>query len=155
MTTLTQSTTTRKPLILLLLFILGSILSTACGEGSAESRIEVSQAVVNIGAQGDDSPVYLALRNHDSKTDLLTGASTDAAEEVLLHNSTEVVELIPVDADTEFVFVPDGFHIMLVSLNQELRVGDEIEIVLHFRDHPDITINVPVQETADHGHGEN
>lgn len=126
---------------------------TACGAGSTESGIEVRQALVNIGAQGDDSPVYLALLNHDSKTDQLIGVSSEAAEAVLLHNSTEVVDVIPVDANKEFVFIPDGYHVMLVGLKQELQVGDEIEIVLHFRDHADITIKVPVQETADHGHG--
>jgi copper(I)-binding protein len=62
------------------------------------------------------------------------------------------VDVIPVYANTEFVFIPDGYHVMLVGLKQELPVGDEIEIVLHFRDHEDMTIKVPAQEAGDHGH---
>lgn len=98
-----------------------TILLTACGVGGAESGIEVPQALVNIGAQGEDSPVYLALRNHDSKADQLTGVSTETADAVRLHNSMEPVDVIPVDANKEFVFIPDGYHVMLIGLKQELR----------------------------------
>ena len=108
---------------------------------------------MDIGAQGEDSPVYLGLLNHDSKADQLTGVSSDAADAVQLHNSTEPVDVIPVDADKEFVFIPDGYHVMLIGLKQELQAGDEIEIVLHFRDHADITVKVPARDAEDHGHG--
>jgi copper(I)-binding protein len=64
----------------------------------------------------------------------------------------EVVDVIPVDANREFVFIPDGYHVMLVDLKQELHVGDEIEVVLQFRDHEDMTIKVPVQEAMEHEH---
>jgi copper(I)-binding protein len=41
---------------------------------------------------------------------------------------------------------------MLVGLKQDLRVGDEIQVVLEFRDHEDMTIKVPVQEAMEHEH---
>lgn len=135
-----------------LTLILVAILSTACGAGSAESGIEVHQVSMDAAAQGEKSAVYLAMHNHGSETDQLTGVSSDAAESAQLHNGAEVVEIIPVYANTEFVFIPDGYHVMLVGLKQELHVGDEIEILLHFRDHEDIAIKVPVQETAEHEH---
>jgi copper(I)-binding protein len=104
------------------------------------------------GAQGEERAVYLAMRNHGSETDQLTGASSDAAEVVQLQNGTEVVDVIPVYANREFVFIPDGYHVMLVGLKQELHVGDEIEVVLQFRDHQDLTIRVPVGEAIEHEH---
>ena len=103
-------------------------------------------------AQGEDRAVYLAMRNHDSETDQLTGASSEAAEVVQLQNGTEVVNVIPVYANKEFVFIPAGYHVMLVGLKQELHVGDEIEVVLHFRDHEDMKISVPVGEAIEHEH---
>ena len=60
--------------------------------------------------------------------------------------------MIPVYANTEFVFIPDGYHVMLLGLKQELHVGDEIEVVLQFRDHEDMTISVPVGEASGHEH---
>ena len=132
--------------------ILAAILLTACGAGSAESGIEAHQAKVEAAAQGEVSPVYLALHNHGSETDQLTGVSTDAAEATQLQNGTEAVDVIPVYANTEFVFIPDGYHVMLVGLKQELHVGDEIEVVLQFRDHDDIKISVPVGEATEDEH---
>ena len=43
-------------------------------------------------------------------------------------------------------------HVMLIGLKQELHVGDEIEVVLQFRDHEDLTISVPVGEATEHEH---
>jgi copper(I)-binding protein len=148
----------RKSSFHLLLLFLAAFLSNACTAGSPEtineeSGIEVRQAIMNAAAQGKDSPVYLGMHNHGSQTDQLTGVSSVAAESVGLYNGTQAVEVIPVYANTEFVFVPDGYHVMLWGLKQELQVGDEIEIVLHFRDHEDITINVSVQASTDHEHG--
>ena len=132
--------------------ILVSIVLTACGAGSAESGIEVNQVKMGAGAQGEDRAVYLAMQNHGSETDQLIGASSDAAEAVQLQNGTDVVDVIPVYADKEFVFIPDGYHVMLVGLKQDLHVGDEIEVVLDFRDHEDLTISVPVGEATEHEH---
>jgi periplasmic copper chaperone A len=142
----------RKRFFTLSTLILAAILLTACGAGSEETGIEVRQVKMDAGAQGENSAVYLAMRNPGSETDQLTGVSADAAEATQLQNGTEVVDVIPVNASTEFVFIPDGYHVMLMGLKQELLVGDEIEIVLHFRDHGDMTIKVPVQEAGDHGH---
>ena len=69
-----------------------------------------------------------------------------------LQNGTEVVDVIPVDANAEFVFTPAGYHVMLIGLKQELHMGDEIEVVLQFRDHEEITISVPVAEAIEHEH---
>ena len=132
--------------------LVAAILLAACDSASTESGIEVHQIKMGAGAQGEDRAVYLAMHNHGSETDQLTGAFSDAAEIVQLQNGTEVVDVIPVYANTEFVFIPDGYHVMLVGLNQELHAGDEIQIVLHFRDHDDITISVPVGEATEHEH---
>ena len=44
---------------------------------------------------------------------------------------------------------------MLVNLHQELKLDDEFEIVLHFKDHEDITVHVIVKDTApEEGHDE-
>jgi len=135
-----------------LTLVLAVILLTACGAKSADSGIEVHQITMGAGAQGEDRAVYLAMHNHGSETDQLIGASSDAAEVVQLQNGTEVVDVIPVYANTEFVFIPDGYHVMLIGLKQELHVGDEIEVVLQFRDHEDLTISVPVGEATEHEH---
>jgi copper(I)-binding protein len=132
--------------------ILAVILLTACGTGNAESGIEVDKVMIGAGVKGEDRAVYLAIRNQGSEPDQLTGASSDAAEVAQLQNGTEVVGVIPVEANKEFVFIPEGYHVMLVGLKQDLQMGDEIEVILHFRDHEDMTISVPVGEAMEHEH---
>ncbi len=132
--------------------IFAAILLVACSAESVGSGIEIRQAKMGAGAPGEDRAVYLAIRNHDSETDHLTGASSNAAEVVQLQNGTEVINVIPVDANREFVFTPDGYHVMLVGLKQELHEGDKIEVVLQFRDHKDLIINIPVGEAIEHEH---
>ena len=132
--------------------ILAAILLTACGAGSEETSIEVHQVRMDAAAQGENSEVFMTMHNHGINTDQLTGVTSDAAEAAELHNGEEVVEDIPVYANTELEFAPEGYHVILVGLKQELQVGAEIEAILHFRDHGDITIKVAVQETVEHEH---
>jgi copper(I)-binding protein len=132
--------------------ILAVFLLTACSAGRSQSEIEVDQIKMGAASQGEDRAIYLAMHNHGSETDQLTGASSDAAEVVQLQNGTEVIDVIPVYANTDFVFIPDGYHVMLVGLKQDLHLGDEIEIVLQFRDHEDLTISVPVGEASEDEH---
>ncbi len=45
-------------------------------------------------------------------------------------------------------FEPGGYHVMLLDLAEPLEVGDEFDLTLQFEDNDDVTITVPVEETA-------
>jgi copper(I)-binding protein len=134
--------------------ILSAILLTACSASSEgtgeETGIEVHQVTVTEAAQGENSELYMALHNHGSATDQLIGVTSDAAGGAELHNGTEVVEDIPVYANTDLDFTPEGYHVVLTGLKQELHHGDEIQVVLQFRDHDDMTITATVGESTEH-----
>ena len=51
----------------------------------------------------------------------------------------------------ELELKPGSYHIMLIGLKQDLNVGDHVTLTLHFKYHADITLTVPVQDTADMG----
>jgi copper(I)-binding protein len=55
-------------------------------------------------------------------------------------------ESIPLLAGSELELKPGSYHIMLFGLKQELKVGDQIALTLHFKHHEDITLTVPVLE---------
>ena len=130
--------------------ILAAILLSACG---AEQGIEVHKVWMRPAAQGENGAVYFVMHNHASEMDELTGVSSDAAEAVDLEQSTmtsdvmemKKVESVPVEAFEEIEFAQGGLHVMLIGLKQDLKVKDQIEITLHFKNHEDITIKVPVQ----------
>ena len=129
------------------------ILLSACG---AEKGIEVHSAWARPASQGGNGGVYFELHNHGSIPDELTSASSDVAEAVEIHESKlegdvmqmQMMPSLPIDAYADMAFEPGGLHIMLVNLKQDLKLNDEFEIVLHFKNHEDITIHVIVKDAT-------
>ncbi|HEX2996471.1 MAG TPA: copper chaperone PCu(A)C, partial [Anaerolineales bacterium] len=54
---------------------------------------------------------------------------------------------VPLEAYADIEFAPGGLHVMLINLKKELKIGDEIEIALHFKNSEDIKLRVPVRDT--------
>jgi len=133
------------------LFILG-----AC---SAAEDIEVHEAWARPTAQGNTAAAYFSLHNHATNNDELIGAVSAIADAVEIHESKMVndvmtmnmVSSIPLKAGDELTFEPGGLHVMLVGIKQELKFGDEFELVLKFKNHADIKVTVKVQENGGMG----
>ena len=138
--------------IFILILIVG-ILFTACG---AEKGIEIHSAWMRPAGQGENGAVYFVIHNHSSEVDELIDVSSDIAAAAEMHESKmsgdvmqmDQVESVPLKAFAEIEFAPGGLHIMLVDLKQDVRVGYEIEVVLHFKNFEEIKIIAPVRETA-------
>ena len=119
----------------------------------AKEGIEVRDAWARPAAQGENGAVYFVIRS--SEPDEITGISSEGAEAAEMHESMmngDVMEMhqlqsVVLDAGEQVMFEPGGLHIMLVSLKQGLKVGDEIEITLHFKNHQDIQVSVPVRDS--------
>jgi copper(I)-binding protein len=134
---------------ILLSMLAGAILLSACG---APGDIEIHDPWARPTAQGENAAVYLQLHNHSQNADELIGASSNVSNNVEIHESKmendvmqmNMVSSIPLGADEEVIFAPGGYHIMLVAIKQEFKTGDHIGVILHFRNHEDIVINVSV-----------
>ena len=128
------------------LFLLG-----ACGPSSG---ISVSKAWMRPAVQGGNGAAYFLIQNRSDGGDELTGVSSDAAQAVELHESRmegDVMQMhhamsVPLEGNTSLEFAPGGWHVMFIGLNRDLNVGDRVELTLHFRDHADVTVSIPVQE---------
>ena len=138
---------------LFILVLAGTLLLPACGP---EKGIEVHSAWMRPAAQGENSAVYFVIHNHTASADELVGASLELAEAVEIHQSmtigADVMQMhemasVPLPGFGETEFAPGGLHIMLVRLKQEARAGDEVELILHFRNYDDLRLTVPVSET--------
>jgi periplasmic copper chaperone A len=136
-----------------MLITIGVLLLSACG---AEKGIEVHEAWIRPAAKGSNGAVYFLIHNHSSQADELIGVSAEIAAAAELHESKmsgdimqmNKLESIPLEANTEIEFAPGGYHVMLVGLKSDLKQGDEIGIVLHFRNYEDIQVMVPVRESS-------
>jgi copper(I)-binding protein len=127
-------------------------LLSGCAAPATEG-IEVRDAWARPAAQGGNSAVYFVIRS--SEPDEMTGFSSDIAEATEMHESImngEVMEMhhlesVVLDAGEQVAFEPGGLHIMLINLKQDLEVGDEIALTLHFKNHQDMQLRVPVRDT--------
>ncbi len=138
------------------------LILSAC---SSPGDIEVHNAWVRPTIKGENAAVYLTLHNHSSEADELIGASSNVANSVEIHESMmendvmqmHKVDSVPLAADQEIIFEPGGLHIMLIGLKQDLVLGEHIGVVLHFKNHEDIVVEVHIEEAMpddDHMHEE-
>jgi len=137
------------------------LFPSAC---SAPEGITVREAWTRATKAGENGAIYFVLHNDSTEQDELIGVSSDLADAVEIHESslvagTEVMQMnqvfsVALDAASEVTFEPGGLHVMLVGLKKELKVGDVIELTLHFQKHADILMSVSVAEFApdEHSH---
>jgi copper(I)-binding protein len=122
----------------------------------AATGIELSNAWMRPAAKDGNGAVYFLLQNHSASADELTGVSSDIAAAVEMHESKmegDVMQMqqvmsVPLGGKTSVEFAPGGYHVMLIGLKQDVKLGDPIQVTLHFADHASITVSVPVQENA-------
>ena len=146
---------------LLTLMCAATVLMSAC---TAPKGITVRQAWMRPTAAGENGAIYFVLQNDSSEPDELIEASSNLADAVEMHESsivagTDVMQMnqvssVALDSGSEVTFEPGGLHVMLVGLKKELKVGDVIELTLHFKKHADIPMSVSVAEFAlnEHSH---
>ncbi len=117
--------------------------------------MEAHEAWTSPTNQGENAAVYFTLHNHSSRADELIGASTNVAESVEIHQTVQngnVMQMVPlttlpVKAFADMAFASDGLHLMLINLKRNLKLGDEFEVTLHFKNSPDIKVRVSVRDT--------
>jgi len=100
--------------------------------------------------------VYFVIHNHSSEVDELMGISAEIATAAEIHESKmngdimqmNRLESVPLEAYADLEFMPGRLHVMLVGLKSDLKLGDEIGIVLHFKTYEDIRVMVPIRESS-------
>jgi len=135
-----------------LIVLIFALLMSACLPGGEISVIDAWARPAN---RGDNSAIYFKINNPGPAIDALIEAQTEVAAQTELHKSEmdnqgvmsmhpqHQIELPP---DSQVEFTPGGYHVMLVDLQQDLKVGDTVELRIRFKNFGDITLNVPVKQ---------
>lgn len=147
-----------------MLVLVGMLLLSACGTAGMASEggegIEAHDFWARAALKDGNSAAYMLLHNHTAEDDALIGASSDVAAAVEIHLSKMgddgTMQMIPQEsialpADGDLELKPGSYHIMIIGLVKDLKVGDEITLTLHFEKHEDINLTIPVMEAADMG----
>ncbi|MFT6371673.1 MAG: copper(I)-binding protein [Gammaproteobacteria bacterium] len=83
---------------------------------------------------------YMQLMNHDDNTATIVSVSSNAFKKVEIHqtiNNDGVMSMHPikslvVEANGMAFLKPGGMHLMLIKPTRDLKIGDEVEVVLQF-----------------------
>lgn len=106
------------------------------------------------GGAGGTGSVFLTLVNDTLEPERLLQAHADVAETIEIHETTivdEVMHMRPVphveiSAGAEVMLKPGSFHIMLIGLLQDLKVGDRFDVTLTFEKSGPMTVEAKVRE---------
>lgn len=161
-------------LSLMLVFILAACAPAAVSSEPVVSQngIEISDPWVRAAAMKEDmgegmhddshsgdmhdgavTGAFMMIKNTGSQADMLVSASSEAAMEVQVHETTMTdgvmsmaeVPGVEIPAGGMAELKPGGYHVMLIGLKEELKVGDTVTIVLTFQNAGEISLEVPVR----------
>ena len=148
--------------ILLLMVVLG-----ACGAPSGPSiqAEEVWARPAMAATEGDmtgegmgmagTGGVFMLLKNEGKEADRLIGGQTDVAKVVEIHEtvmSGDVMQMqmlangLEIPAGGEVLLKPGSYHVMLIGLERDLKVGDTFTLDLQFEKSGTMTFEVTVRE---------
>jgi copper(I)-binding protein len=99
------------------------------------------------------SAAYFVIVNAGSQADALIGATSGVASSAEMHETRvvgDVAGMVPVPrvdvpASGRVEFKPGGYHMMLVGLTQDLKVGETFKLTLQFEKSGAITLDVPIR----------
>lgn len=105
---------------------------------------------------GSRGVVYLTLLNKGRTSDRLIGVQSDVADHAELHQTIMeeggLMKMRPVEGGIEIpprgqtALEPGSYHIMLMDLTQDLKVGDRFSVVLTFEQSEPMTVESEVTE---------
>jgi periplasmic copper chaperone A len=132
------------------------VLHDGCPTGQTYSSglVTVSGAYARATPPGARAAgAYLTLTNTGNETDTLTGATSEAAHDIQIHQMSMndgVMEMAQVEGGlsilpgSNVVLEPMGFHLMLMGMEQPFVEGQCIEMVLHFDKGGDMPIQLNI-----------
>lgn len=104
---------------------------------------------------GPNGVVYMRLLNAGDAPDRLTGARSDVADSVEIHENRmegnvmrmrPVPEGIPLPAGAAVELQPGGLHLMLIGLKRALKPGDRVQVILQFEISGPLPVDSEVRE---------
>jgi copper(I)-binding protein len=146
--------------------LLIGFVAPALAQGTGNTSIIIEQPWARATPTGAKTgAVYMTLDNKSGTADRLTGASSDVADKLQIHEMKvengvmqmrEVPGGLPIPAGGSVVLKPGSYHVMMLGLKKPLTAGEKIPLTLTFEKAGNISVTIPVQAmgaTQDKGMG--
>lgn len=103
---------------------------------------------------GANGAIYMTINNTGDTADRLLKATGDIAKSIELHTvikngdvmQMRPVEAIDVPAKGSVKLMPGSFHVMLIGLNRDLKLGDTVDITLQFEKAGAVKVTATVKQ---------
>lgn len=117
-------------------------------------QIKIENAWMRSANQGMNAALYFDIKNLTPKDYELVNVSSDIAKVVQIHETYKQgenlgmrkVESITIKGKTTFHLAPGGFHVMVIRLKENIKLGDKKEFTLTFRNNEKIRIVAIVKD---------
>ena len=146
--------------LMILLYLLlfppdtGSAQTIRVQSATVRPTIGLNETAESPPSDATTSAIYMIIENTRDEDVTLVAAQTNAAADTQLHQTIIEGDVARMEALPDGIVIPAGEivslapgnqHIMLMSLPQHLRTGDEIAVTLTFDDGTTITQNAVVE----------
>ena len=150
---------------LLLATLVVASVAAGCSSGGGTAEVKATDAWARASsAMASAGAAYMTIENTGSAADALIGASSPAATTVEVHETVvmgspapgasadggmmgmQPVKRLEIPAGGTVELKPGSYHIMLIGLKQDLKVGDSVEITLTFEKVGEIKVTATVRE---------
>ena len=119
-----------------------------------DAPVSVDNQWVRNGETGMTTAAFMEITNNSQTADTLLSASCNLADRTEIHETyqteNDMIGMRPagklvIEAGKKLILKPRSFHIMLISLKEDLPVGKSVEIVLTFSSGK-VSVVCPVKE---------
>ena len=129
----------------------------ATGPAVAMGNLEIHSPRAPVPAAGDQTALYLLIRNTGLSPDTLLSIETEEAAHVAVHRSVmedgtvrmEPAGVLAIEAGGELVLEPGGLHGMVTGLKREAAAGDTLVVTLSFAQAGEVRLLVPLVPYAE------
>jgi len=117
-------------------------------------QIKIENAWMRPANLGMNAALYFDINNLSSMDYVLENVSSDIAKVVQIHETFKQgenlgmrkVESIIIKGKTTFHLAPGGFHVMVIRLKENIKVGDKKVFTLTFSNHKKLKIMAIVKD---------
>lgn len=135
-------------------WLLAAIAFSGMAQASEADHVHASGGWIRLLPAGLPAGGFVALSNDGTQPVTLTGASSTAYGEVMLHQSSTdggmgrmvMVDKLAIPAHGMVALAPGGYHLMLEKAAKPLTLGNKVTIKLSFQDGS--SIDVPFEVKA-------
>jgi copper(I)-binding protein len=134
----------------------GAMALSAPSAHADDAGLTISDAWIRMIIPSRPAAGYFKIKNNSDLDQALTGASSPACGNIMLHKSVtvdgtekmEMVMKVPVLANGALEFAPHGYHLMCMQPSAAMKPGATVPVTLNFESGASLTADFPVKGAA-------